>query len=115
MAITRKLESKVKLTPKVEEAAVDEKVEKGVKPQDTRSSDGERVEGEVRKKKVCQFCAQKSQPVYWDASALRKFTSDRGRIQPRTRTGVCAKHQRRLSRQIKYARHLSLLPFTVRV
>ncbi|OGE25815.1 30S ribosomal protein S18 [Candidatus Daviesbacteria bacterium RIFCSPLOWO2_02_FULL_40_8] len=78
------------------------------------SSDTKVVDG-PRLKRFCQFCTQKSLPQYSDASALRRFMSDRGRINPRTRTGVCAKHQRVLSKQIKYARHLSLLPFTVRV
>jgi small subunit ribosomal protein S18 len=120
MAITKKLESKIKLAPSPVEAEVaEEKVERrpASKSADSRSSEREDrgAEGEVRRKKVCLYCTQKSLPAYWDASSLRKFTSDRGRIQPRARTGVCAKHQRRLSKQIKYARHLSLLPFTVRV
>jgi ribosomal protein S18 len=29
----------------------------------------------------------------------------------RERTGVCANHQRKLSKHIKYARYLSLIPF----
>ena len=44
---------------------------------------------------------------------LRSFVTDRGKIQPRRRTGVCAKHQRHLTLAIKRARHLALLPFTV--
>lgn len=64
-------------------------------------------------KKKCAGC--KNAPRYWDASTLRRSLSDRGRIYPRTRTGYCAKHQRQLSREIKRARHLALLPFTVKV
>lgn len=44
---------------------------------------------------------------------LRSFVTDRGKIQPRRRTGTCAKHQRQLALAIKRARHLALLPFTV--
>lgn len=66
------------------------------------------------KTKKCAFCTTHTEPLYWDSAALRKFISDRGRIIPRSRSGACAKHQRRVSKQIKYARHLSLLPFIVR-
>lgn len=66
-------------------------------------------------KRVCFFCKHKIEPGYWDAMNLRKFTNDRGRIYPRQRSGSCAKHQRRLSREIKHARHLALLPFIIRV
>ncbi|MDO8498765.1 MAG: 30S ribosomal protein S18 [bacterium] len=66
------------------------------------------------RKKVCRFCQSKAEPHYFDAAALRRYLSDRGRIYPRGRSGACAKHQRRISREIKRARHLSLLPFTVK-
>jgi small subunit ribosomal protein S18 len=42
---------------------------------------------------------------------LRRYVSDRARIEPRRRTGVCAKHQRRLALAIKRARYLALLPY----
>lgn len=68
-----------------------------------------------RTKKVCQFCTAKIEPKYWDVNTLRRYLSDRGRIVSRSRFGTCAKHQRRVSQEIKRARHLALLPFTVRV
>jgi small subunit ribosomal protein S18 len=43
---------------------------------------------------------------------LRRYISDRGKIEPRRRTGTCAKHQRALAMAVKRARHLALLPFT---
>jgi small subunit ribosomal protein S18 len=43
---------------------------------------------------------------------LRRFVSDRGRIETRRKTGTCAKHQRALAQAIKRARHLALLPYT---
>jgi small subunit ribosomal protein S18 len=49
---------------------------------------------------------------YKDASKLRRFISDRGKIEPRRKTGTCARHQRRLTLSIKRARHLALLPYT---
>jgi len=60
---------------------------------------------------VCYFCKEKSMPLYSNVSVLQKFVSERGKILSRTRSGLCAKHQRRLTIQVKYARHLALLPF----
>jgi len=67
------------------------------------------------RKKTCFFCDNNKQPNYVDSSALRKFMSDRSRINPKQRSGVCSKHQRTLTLNIKYARHLALLPFITRV
>ncbi len=64
------------------------------------------------KPKVCAFCAEKAGIDYKDIARLRRYVSDRGKIQPRRRTGVCAKHQRRLALAIKRARYLALLPYT---
>ncbi len=61
--------------------------------------------------KDCFFCKEKSLPKYSDVSVLQKFTTERGKILGRTRSGVCMKHQRKLTVSIKYARHLALLPF----
>lgn len=70
---------------------------------------------EVRSKKVCQFCQNKTNPSYTDLAVLRRFLSDRAKIQPRARSGVCSKHQRGVAKNIKYARHLALLPFVPKV
>ncbi len=67
----------------------------------------------VPKKKVCFFCAENIDEIdYKQPELLRRFLSEWGRIQPRRKTGTCAKHQRKLSLAIKRARHLGLLPFT---
>ncbi len=66
----------------------------------------------VVKPKVCPFCADKSVIDYKDITKLRKFVSERGKIEPRRRTGVCAKHQRSLALAVKRARFLALLPYT---
>ncbi len=63
------------------------------------------------RKKVCRFCANKTKIDYKDADALRRFTTERGKILPRRITGTCAKHQRRLALEIKRARAICLLPF----
>lgn len=67
------------------------------------------------KKRVCAYCTDKSVPSYTDVVSLKKFTSGRGKIVPKQRSGACSKHQRGLTREIKRARFLALLPFTLRV
>ena len=65
-----------------------------------------------RKKKVCQFCADKIDYIdYKDTVRLRKFISERAKILPRRITGTCAKHQRQLTVAVKRARHVALLPY----
>ncbi len=63
----------------------------------------------------CPFCKKGKDPDYKDYEQLSRFLSDRARIMPSSRTGVCAKHQRRLGREIKRARYLGLLPFIERI
>ncbi len=63
------------------------------------------------RKKVCRFCANKVKIDYKDPDALRRFTTERGKILPRRITGTCAKHQRALALEIKRARAICLLPF----
>jgi len=68
---------------------------------------------EYTKKKICRFCTDKSLKVdYKNFRLLRSFITERGRIIPRRISGNCAKHQRELTREIKRARHVALLPFT---
>ncbi|MBF6600324.1 MAG: 30S ribosomal protein S18 [Dehalococcoidia bacterium] len=65
------------------------------------------------RKKVCAFCVDKIEHIdYKEPMKLRRFISDRGKIEPRRKTGTCARHQRRLTIAIKRARHLALLPYT---
>ncbi len=66
-------------------------------------------------KKSCAFCDSKTNPIYTDAVSLRRFVSMRAKIVPKLRSGICSKHQRKLAREVKHARHLALLPFTLRV
>jgi len=66
----------------------------------------------VPRRKVCFFCANKNEVIdYKNPDKLRGYVSDRAKIEPRRRTGTCAKHQRALATAIKRARHLALLPF----
>ena len=65
----------------------------------------------IKVKTNCEFCKGGYEPDYKNYKDLAKFLSDRARILSKDRTGVCSKHQKRLSVQIKRARHLALLPF----
>ncbi len=65
------------------------------------------------RRKVCELCVNKIEYVdYKDVSRLRRFVSERGKIQARRKTGACARHQRALTKAIKRARHVALLPYT---
>lgn len=65
--------------------------------------------------KPCPFCVKKAEPVYSDLESLAVGVSPKKRIVSRWTTGVCEKHQLRLARAIKRARHLALLPVTDKV
>jgi len=65
------------------------------------------------RRKVCAFCVDKVDHIdYKDLGRLRRYVSERGKIDPRRKSGTCARHQRRLSVALKRARHLALLPYT---
>jgi small subunit ribosomal protein S18 len=81
---------------------------KSAKRSDTRR----RERREYRRKKVCRFCTDSSLRIdYKNYRLLRSFLTERGRIIPRRISGNCAKHQRELTRAIKRARQVALLPF----
>ena len=70
--------------------------------------------GGMRRRKVCQFCADKEKKIdYKDVETLKKYTTERGKILPRRISGSCAKHQREITVAIKKARHIALLPYVV--
>lgn len=69
--------------------------------------------GRFGRRRVCSFCVDKVSAIdYKEPGRLRRFVSDRGKIEPRRKTGTCAKHQRMLTISLKRARHLALLPYT---
>lgn len=66
-----------------------------------------------RRRKFCKFKAEKIDFIdFKDVELLRSFTPERGKIVPRRQTGTSAKFQRMLSKAIKRARHIGLLPYT---
>lgn len=65
------------------------------------------------RRKVCHFCVDHVTEIdYKDIGRLRRYINDRGKIEPRRKTGTCAKHQRRLTHALKRARVLALMPYT---
>ena len=75
-----------------------------------RRSSGGRRRGR-RRRKEDYFVVNESVPNYKDVDTLQRFMTDRAKIRPRRQTGLNAKNQRKLAREIKRARHLALLPF----
>lgn len=67
-----------------------------------------------KRRKVCYFDANKVEPVFTEVAILKRFTTERGKIIPASKSGICAKHQRGLARSIKRARQVGLLPYTDR-
>lgn len=66
----------------------------------------------IKKEKQCHFCVNNIQEVdYKDTQLLRKFMNAYSKILSGKRTGVCAKHQRKLSTAVKRARIMALVPF----
>jgi small subunit ribosomal protein S18 len=68
-----------------------------------------------RRKKVCKFTVEKIDTIsYRDVRLLQQFVSDRGKIIPRRLSGTSAPFQRKLTRAIKQARAIALLPFAAK-
>jgi small subunit ribosomal protein S18 len=66
-----------------------------------------------RRRRVCKFCVEKIDYIgYRDVKLLSPFIPERGKIQPRRISVVCAKHQRALQVAIKRARQIALIPYT---
>src|SRR5881296_3354255 len=65
------------------------------------------------RRKVCSFCVDKAQRIdFKDVGRIRRYISERGKIDPRRKSGTCAKHQRMLTAALKRARLMALLPYT---
>lgn len=65
------------------------------------------------RRKVCSFCVDKVKKIdFKDIGRIRRYVSERGKIDPRRKSGNCAKHQRMLTTALKRARHMAMLPYT---
>lgn len=66
----------------------------------------------ISKKKICKFCENPGEKIdYKNYKMLRRFVTEQGKIIPSRITGTCAKHQRELTKAIKRARNIALLPY----
>jgi small subunit ribosomal protein S18 len=65
--------------------------------------------------KQCHFCTNNIKDIdYKNTEMLKRFTDPFSRIIPKTQTGMCAKHQRKLAEAVKRSRFLALIPFVTR-
>lgn len=68
----------------------------------------------VRRRKTCPFSSENSPKIdYKDVRLLSRYVSERGKIIPSRITSVSVKKQRELSKAIKRARFLALMPYVV--
>jgi small subunit ribosomal protein S18 len=94
-----------------------ERSEGGAPDRGERGDRGERPRrrggGRFGRRRVCAFCVGKIDHIdYKEPAKLRRYVSDRAKIEPRRKTGTFAKHQRMLTLALKRARHIALLPYT---
>ncbi|HTE54867.1 MAG TPA: 30S ribosomal protein S18 [Kofleriaceae bacterium] len=70
--------------------------------------------GGFSRRKMCRFCADEGTLIdYKNLAMLKHFVTERGKLVPRRISGNCARHQRDLSLQVRRARMIALLPFSV--
>jgi small subunit ribosomal protein S18 len=82
----------------------------GSRDKDDKKGGGRRTF--FRRRRVCKFCVEKIDYIsYKDVKLIASFVPERGKIQPRRISGVCATHQRALQRAIKRARQIALVPY----
>lgn len=65
-----------------------------------------------RRRKICRFTAEGVKEIdYKDLDTLKQYVTETGKIVPSRITGTNARYQRQLSRAVKRARYLALLPY----
>ncbi len=66
------------------------------------------------RRRACRYCGDKALTIdYKDPQTLRAFLTERGKIVPRRISGCCAVHQRKVTLEIRRARNIALLPYTL--
>jgi small subunit ribosomal protein S18 len=79
---------------------------------DLEGGDGKRKS--MGRRRGCKFCSDETIKIdYKDASLLKYFITDRGKLVPRRLSGNCAKHQRAIATSVNRARMIALMPFSV--
>ena len=70
--------------------------------------------GNFSRRKMCRFCADEGNTIdYKNVAMLKHFITERGKLVPRRISGNCARHQRDLALQVRRARMIGLVPFSV--
>ncbi len=86
----------------------------GVEDKDADGGDGKRGGKGMGRRRSCKFCSDEKLKIdYKDASLLKYFITDRGKLVPRRLSGNCAKHQREIAVGVNRARMIALMPFAV--
>jgi len=82
-------------------------------PRKQKKNFKKRSQKQELKKRFCKFTALGIEEIdYKDINLLKEFITETGKIIPARATGTSAKYQRQLTRAIKRARHLALLPYS---
>lgn len=77
-----------------------------------RAKKSRKKKKKVLRAKVCRLTVDRVVYIdYKDVAMLKHYITERGKIIPRRITGASAKHQRMLTRAIKLARQIALLPY----
>ena len=67
------------------------------------------------RRRYCYYCKERLEDVdYKNATVLKRFVSDKGKIRSRRVTGACRRHQRQVGVAVKRAREMALLPYAAR-
>ena len=67
---------------------------------------------DFKRRKKCPFTQAGTKYIdYKDVETLEQFITERGKILPRRITGVSHFYQKMLTKAIKRARHVALVPF----
>ena len=91
-----------------------EKEKEGPKDDKDLEGDGGKRKSSMGRRRSCKFCSDAAIKIdYKDASLLKYFITDRGKLVPRRISGNCAKHQREISVAVRRGRMIALMPFAV--
>ena len=87
---------------------------KDKKDRKDKRADNKTLRRDTRLKKPCAFCKREQDIDYKNIDLLGRYVSSKGRIVSRRMSGNCAKHQRKVSAEVKRARYLNLLSYVGR-
>jgi small subunit ribosomal protein S18 len=91
---------------------------KKIKTEDVEEKEGSKPSRRSRRRRLpqnlkCPLCESGTKDInYKEIYQLKKYTSVRGKIISTEKSGVCTKHQRRITKAIKRARYMALLPYS---